>query len=156
MHLKLLPHALEGMKKFQNLGYRIIILTNQPGIGMGYYTKNDFYRINKIMLGQLSAADILVDKIYFCPHSMAENCDCRKPGLALVERARKELNIDLSRSVIIGDRTSDVETGRRAGMKTILVSTGAGGKDGLYPAIADYCADDLLDAANWILRQERK
>ena len=153
---RLLPHVRDGMKKIQDLGYRIVILTNQPGIGMGYYTKHDFYRVNKTMLSQLSSAGILVDKIYFCPHSMAENCECRKPAQALVERARKDLNLDLSHSVIIGDRSTDIATGKRAGMKTVLVKTGAAGKDGLYQVEADYRAKDLLDAANWILRQERK
>jgi rfaE bifunctional protein nucleotidyltransferase chain/domain len=153
---RLLPHVRDGMKKIQDLGYRIVILTNQPGIGMGYYTKQDFYRVNKTMLSQLSGAGILVDKIYFCPHSMAENCECRKPGLALVERARTDLNLDLSRSIIIGDRSTDIATGKRAGMKTILVKTGAAGRDGLYQVEADYQANNLLDAADWILRQERE
>ena len=108
------------------------------------------------MLSQLSGAGILVDKIYFCPHSMADNCECRKPGQALIERARADLNLDLSHSIMIGDRSSDIVTGKRAGMKTVLVKTGAAGKDGLYQAEADYRAKDLLDAANWILRQERE
>jgi D-glycero-D-manno-heptose 1,7-bisphosphate phosphatase len=156
MSFRLLPNVRDGMKKIQDMGYRIVILTNQPGIGMGYYTKHDFYRVNKTMLSQLSGAGILVDKIYFCPHSMAENCDCRKPGQALIERARTELNLDLSHSVIIGDRTSDIATGKRAGMKTVLVKTGAKGKDGLYQVESDYQAKNLLDAANWILKQERE
>ena len=109
-----------------------------------------------MMLGQFSKAGILVDKIYFCPHSKAENCDCRKPGQALIERARVELNLDLSHSVMIGDRTSDIETGKRAGMMTVLVKTGAGGNDGAYSVDADYQADDLLEAARWILKRERE
>ena len=152
---KLLPNVLEGIKKFQEMGYRIIVITNQPGIGFGYYTKHDFFRVNKAMLSHFSKAGIKVDKIYFCPHTQAEGCDCRKPGQALIERAKAELNLDLSRSVIIGDRTSDIETGKRAGMLSILVNTGAAGKDGAYPVEPDYRAVDLLDAAEWILKKER-
>lgn len=150
---KMLPNVAEGLKAFQDMGYRIVVITNQPGIGFGYYTKEDFYRVNKRMLSELSKARILVDKIYFCPHTKAEGCDCRKPGQALIERAREEMNLDLSACVFIGDRTSDVEAGKRAGMMTIGVRTGAGGQDGAFESVADYAADDLLDAAEFIRKK---
>jgi len=152
---ELLPNVPEGMKKFQDMGYRIVVITNQPGIGMGYYSKNDFFAVNRTMLSHLSKAGILVDKIYFCPHSKSEKCDCRKPEQALINRAKEELNLDLSRSIIIGDRTGDMETGRRAGMTTILVRTGFKGEDDDYPGEPDYRAEDLMDAANWVLERER-
>ncbi len=85
--LKLLPNALEGIRKLYDMGYHIIIMTNQPGIGIGYFSEDDFYRVNRSMLSGFSKAGILVDKIYFCPHSKSEACSCRKPELALVERA---------------------------------------------------------------------
>jgi rfaE bifunctional protein nucleotidyltransferase chain/domain len=153
--IKLLPHALEGMKRFQDMGYRIVIVTNQPGIGVGYYTKEDFYRLNRVLFKIFSAAGILVDKVYFCPHSKSEKCECRKPGQALIRRAEEELNLDLSRSVFIGDKTSDIETGRRAGMHTILVRTGFNGEDGEYPGSPDFVAADLLEAAGLALNAER-
>ena len=80
------------------------------------------------MLGLFSEAGILIDKIYFCPHSKADQCDCRKPGQLLVDRAVEALNIDVKRSVFIGDRPSDVETGERAGMRTVLIA-GSGTRD---------------------------
>lgn len=153
--IRFLPGALEGMKRFQDMGYRIILISNQPGIGVGYYTKEDFYRVNRTLFNSFSEKGILVDKVYFCPHSKSENCDCRKPGQALIERAREELNLDLSRSVIIGDKTSDIETGRRAGMRTVLVRTGFGGKDGEFKARQDVTAENLLDAAQRVLELER-
>lgn len=152
---KLCPNAIEGIQKFQNMGYRIVVISNQPGIGMGYYTKQDFYAVNRKMLQAFSKAGILVDKIYFCPHSKSEKCDCRKPNQALVQRAKEELNVDLNKSVFIGDKTSDMETGRRAGMTAILVRTGFKGEDGEYPGKPDYHAEDLLDAAEWVLKRER-
>ena len=153
---KLLPNVLEGVKKFQNMRYRIIIITNQPGIGFGYYSKEDFFNVNKKMLSEFSKACILIDKIYFCPHTKAEQCDCRKPSQALIERAKEDLNLDLSNSYFIGDRTTDMEAGRRAGMKTILVKTGAKGEDGECPGAPDYWADDLLEAAGIVLEEERR
>ncbi len=152
---KLLPNALEGIKKFQDMGYKIVIVTNQPGIGMGYFTEEDFYRVNREMLKQFSKAGILVDKIYFCPHSKAENCPCRKPNTALIQRAKEDLNLDLTHSFIVGDKTSDIETGRRAGIRTILVKTGFKGKDGEYPVKPDFTAEDLLNAAQIVLSLEQ-
>ena len=153
---KLLPNALEGVKQFKDMGFRIIIITNQPGIGFGYYSKEDFYKVNKKMLSEFSRADILIDKIYFCPHTKAEQCDCRKPGQALIQRAQEELNLDLAHSYFIGDRTTDMEAGRRAGMKTILVKTGAKGEDGEFPGEPDHWAGDLLEAARIVLQEERE
>jgi histidinol-phosphate phosphatase family protein len=153
---KLLPNVLQGIKKLYDMGYKIIILTNQPGIGMGYFSKEDFYRVNREMLKQFSSEGILVDKIYFCHHSKSEKCNCRKPGQLLVERAKQDMAIEISYSYIIGDKTSDMETGKRAGMKTILVQTGYKGKDGEFNGEPDFYAKDLLDAANWILKNERE
>jgi rfaE bifunctional protein nucleotidyltransferase chain/domain len=154
--IRILPHAMEGVKRFQDMGYRIVILTNQPGIGIGYYSKEDFYRVNRTLLKSFSEKGILVDKIYFCPHSKSEKCACRKPEQALIQRARRELNLDLSRSVIIGDKTSDIETGMRAAMRTILVRTGFKGEDGEYPIRPDFTAEDLIEASAMILESERK
>jgi len=151
-----LPHALEGIKKIQDMGYRIIIVTNQPGIGIGYYSEEDFYRVNRAMLSTFSKAGILVDKIYFCPHCKAEACSCRKPGQALMKRAQEELNLNIPRSYFIGDKTSDMETGKRAGMRTILVRTGFKGEDGEYPGEPDFWADNLSKAAEFILGEERE
>lgn len=153
---KLLPNVLEGLKKFQDMGYRIVIVTNQPGIGLGYYTKEDFYRVNHVMLTTFSQEGILVDKIYYCPHSKSEGCGCRKPGQDLIIRAQSELNLDLANSIFIGDKTTDIETGRRAGMKTVLVETGFKGEDGEFPGEPNFRSADLLDVAEKILTLERR
>ncbi len=152
---KLLPNTLEGLKRFHDMGYRLVIISNQPGIGLGYYPEEDFYRVNRVMMKAFSESGIMIDKIYYCSHSKSEGCFCRKPGQLLIERAQQELHVDLAHSIFIGDKTSDMEAGRRAGMKTILVQSGFQGKDGEYPGEPDYRAKDLLDAAHWILQQER-
>jgi D-glycero-D-manno-heptose 1,7-bisphosphate phosphatase len=153
--IKILPNALDGIKRFQDMGYRIVIITNQPGIGIGYYSKEDFYQVNRALFKHFSQAGILIDKVYFCPHGKSEKCSCRKPELALVQRAKEELNLDLSRSIFIGDKTSDIETGKRAGMRTILVQTGFAGEDHEFPVQPDWTARDLAEAASFVLESER-
>jgi D-glycero-D-manno-heptose 1,7-bisphosphate phosphatase len=148
--LKFIPNAIEGIKKFFEMGYRIVIVTNQPGIGIGYFSEEDFYRVNRRMLSHFSQAGIRVDKIYFCPHSKSERCPCRKPALALVQRAEKELCLDLSKCYMIGDKTSDIEFGQRAGMRTILVKTGFRGEDREFMVEPDFRAVDLLEAVRCV------
>ena len=150
---KLLPGALEGMKTIQTLGYRIAIVTTQAGIGLGYFTEEDFYQVNKIFLKVCQQKGIVIDKIYYCPHSKAENCLCRKPGIGLFERAREDIPSDMSKSVMIGDKTSDIQAGRNAKLYTILVKTGHGGRDLEYSAHPNYIAQDLVDAANHLRSQ---
>ncbi|MBI4895951.1 MAG: HAD-IIIA family hydrolase [Candidatus Aenigmarchaeota archaeon] len=147
-------NAIEGLKKLYDAGYRLIIITDQPGIGLGYYTKEDFFKVNSHILGLLAQHNIVIDKIYFCLHSMSENCECKKPKTALVKKAFEyyENNIDKENSYVIGDKTSDIQCGKNAGLKTILVKTGSGGKDNRHPNVTpDYVAQDLADAARIIL-----
>jgi len=153
---ELLPNALAGLKKLQDMGFRLVIVTTQGGIGLGYFAKEDFYRVNREMFRQLAPARVRIDKIYFCPHSIVEGCDCRKPQVGLLRRAKEDLNLDFSHSYTIGDKTSDIEAGRRAGTRTILLKTGHGGQDNEYAIQPDYVAEDLLDAANYILEQQRQ
>jgi len=152
---ELLPNAPEGMKRFREMGYRIVVITNQNGIGLGYFTPRDFYKVNSAMFRALRPHGVVIDRIYFCPHGLGEACDCRKPNTALIERARQDLNLDLAHSIVIGDRTLDIEMARRAGMTGILVKTGAGGGDKEFDAPPHYVAEDLLDAAGWVLTRER-
>jgi rfaE bifunctional protein nucleotidyltransferase chain/domain len=151
--VELLPHAGEGLRKLQSLGYKLIIITNQPGIGLGYYSEEDFFRVNREMFSQLGRYNVTINKIYYCPHTKDNKCRCRKPNTALIEIAKRTMNIDLSRSYFIGDSTLDVKTGENANLKTILLLTGKQGKDGNYKVKPTYVAKDLLDAANYISRQ---
>jgi len=151
-----LPGALAGMKKMKDMGYHLVIITNQQGIGLGYYTKEDFYRVNRVLLIAASQAGITIDKIYFCPHSLAENCNCRKPAIGLVKRAEQELNLDLAHSYFIGDSIVDIEAGQRAGMKTILIQEGTAATADTDQVRLDFVAHNLLDAADIILAEERK
>ena len=147
----LLPHAIEGLRRLREAGYRLVVVTNQPGIGMGYFTKEDFFRVNKEMLRQLSAGGVMMDRIYYSPYGKAEGASCRKPGTGMIDRARVDLNVDVPRSWVIGDMTSDVQLARNAGCSAVLVRTGQGGGDDLHEVTPDLVASDLLDAAEQIL-----
>ncbi|MBN2009281.1 D-glycero-beta-D-manno-heptose 1,7-bisphosphate 7-phosphatase [candidate division KSB1 bacterium] len=153
---ELLPGAIEGMKSFRNMGYKIIIVTNQGGIGLGYYTKEDFYRVNRQMMKLLSQHQIMLDKIYFCPHNLSENCECRKPGIALIKRAQHDLNIDMKNSFFIGDSQVDIEAAKNAGLTSILVTNGKDINTTTLRTKPDFSVNNLTDAAKLILEQERK
>ncbi len=148
-----LPKSIEGMKTFGEMGFRLIIITTQAGIGLGYFSKEDFFQVNRRMLKELSQEGVLIDRIYFCPHSLKEKCNCRKPNIGLIERAREDLNLDLKGSWFIGDKTSDLEMARRADLRAVLVKTGYGGSDGEFEVQPEYMAADLLDAALYILNK---
>jgi D-glycero-D-manno-heptose 1,7-bisphosphate phosphatase len=145
-----IPGSFAALKHLRDLGYRIVVVTNQPGIGLGYFSKEDFFAVNREMMRQAAAAGGAIDKIYFCPHSKAESCPCRKPEPFFLKRAAQEMNIDLDASYVIGDMTSDIQLGKNGGVRTILVQTGRGGDDGMFNVSADYVAKDLKDAAAWI------
>jgi D-glycero-D-manno-heptose 1,7-bisphosphate phosphatase len=96
---------------------------------------------------------VTIKGLYCCLHKPEENCLCRKPALGLLLQAQREYDLNLEGSYMIGDRTSDIELGNRANIKTILVQTGKAGKDGRYPdAKIDFIAKDLLDAADYLPR----
>lgn len=152
---ELLPGVGAGLRKLQDLGYRLVIVTNQAGIGLGYFTTEDFYRVNRKMFKELAAFDVKLDRIYFCPHNVTDKCRCRKPDTGLIERAQSDLKIDLTNSYIIGDKTEDIELGQRSGIKTILVKTGHAGRNHIFTVTPDCIAENLEDAVTKILQIER-
>jgi len=148
---RLIPGVVSALKRLKDHGFRLVVVTNQPGIGMGYFTKEDFFRVNRELLKAVRAEGVTLDRVYFCPHSDNDRCACRKPGTLLVERAVQELNIDIARSFVVGDMTGDVELGRRTGCRSVLVRTGIGGADGRFSGAADHVAEDLVAAAEYII-----
>ena len=144
---KLVKNTVEGLKLLKD--FKLVIITNQSGIGKGYYTFDDFLKFNNHLVNELKKNDVKIEKTYVCPHKPEDNCECRKPKTKLIKGAEKEFNIDLKKSFVIGDKKIDVELGKNAGCKTILVLTGKGMKE-KENLIADYVAKDLLEAAEWI------
>jgi len=122
---ELLPGVIEGLKMLQD-EYIFIIITNQSGIGRGYYTVDDFHAFNNHLVKDLAKEGIELKKIYFCPHQKDENCDCRKPNTKYINQAVSEFNIDLKKSWMLGDHPSDVNLGTNAGCNTVFLLTGHG------------------------------
>lgn len=152
----LLPGCIEGLKAFQAAGFGLILITNQSGIGRGYFTENALDQIHGRLKWLLASEGIQLDAIFFCPHTPDDNCRCRKPLPGLVERAAAEFKFDPSEAVMIGDKECDVELGRRCGATTILVRSGYGAEHERRGVTADYVCDDLKQAAEAILSPNPK
>ncbi len=170
----LIKGSAEAIRRLNKRGIPVIVLTNQSGIGRGYYDKKELEAVNRRLDKLLAGKGAHVDGIYYCPHRPDENCGCRKPGTKLLDEAARAHGIDLSRSVMVGDKVSDMELARRAGMKRVLVLTGYGsialeevrqgtggaeglggfGGDGRGLADLDLVATDLAEAIDWILSED--
>lgn len=155
--LQLIPGAAAAIRLLNDAGVLAIVITNQAGIGRGYFSATTMEAIHARLAQQLAAHGAHLDAIYHCPHHPDAGCACRKPSPGMLLRAAREHSIDLERSVLVGDKASDLEAGRRAGCRTVLVLTGYGretcvqlGRPGIGP---DLVADDLLDAVRWLLAQ---
>ena len=118
---ELLPGAAEGIKMLNELGLKVIVATNQSGIARGYFTEADLERIHQRMLEELAEKGARIDAIYYCPHHPDDNCPCRKPRIGMLERAAKDFGLELSQCFIVGDKKLDIEAGRNAGCKSVLV-----------------------------------
>jgi histidinol-phosphate phosphatase family protein len=140
--------APEALRQLKERGYKIIIVTNQSGIGRGYFDEATYKKVEDEVKRQIGSD--LIDATYFCPHRPEQRCGCRKPEAGMVHQAAREHGIDLKRSYFIGDKNSDMECGRRAGTRTILVQTGYGNEADQYAS--DAIAQDLDAAARIILR----
>lgn len=99
--------VIEGLRILQNLGFKLVVISNQSGIGRGYYTKEDAEHLFEYMVQELKKRNINIDKVYYCPH-YKEECNCRKPKLGLFYKAKEDLNLDFSECYAIGDKLRDV------------------------------------------------
>jgi D-glycero-D-manno-heptose 1,7-bisphosphate phosphatase len=108
----------ELCQHYQKNGYKIFIITNQAGISRGYYTENDYFILMDWIIFKFSLKGIEIVKVYFCPHhpDISGHCICRKPKPGMIKQAESEYNLDLSRSILIGDKLIDIEAGRNAGV----------------------------------------
>lgn len=166
--LRLLPRSAEAVRRLNAAGVRAVLATNQSGVARGYFSEATLHAVQEALLGQLKREGAHLDGLYLCLHHPSEGeppyraeCDCRKPKPGLLHRAASDLGVDLARSWVIGDKISDVLTGRRAGTGGVLVLTGYGLGEWEYrraewPATPDHVAADLLDAVEWILARGRR
>lgn len=124
--LELYARAAAGLKLLSAKGYRLVVLTNQSGVARGYMTEAESLRINRKLVKDLAAEGVRLDAVYYCPHGPAEGCGCRKPEPGLLKEAARDLAIEMKGSFVAGDKSSDVELARRAGLEGKLVLTGGG------------------------------
>ncbi len=151
-----LPGVIEALKQLHDSGYLIFVISNQSGIARGFIKEEDLRQIHDNMVAALTTQGVRLNGIYYCPHHPDEQCSCRKPLPKMVLDAAEIHNVDLAASYFIGDRTTDIETGRNAGCHTILVLTGAGAETQtqLSPDLKpDFIAKDLSEAASWIMEK---
>jgi len=151
--LKLSPKIAPLIHKFNNRNIPVIIITNQPVVARGWISEKGVEKLHQILQMRLNKGGAFIDKFYFCPHhpeatlkKYRKKCDCRKPKIGLFKKAAKEFNINLSRSVTIGDMTQDILAGKKAGTKTILVKTGHAGKDNKYKVSPNFIVKDPANA----------
>jgi histidinol-phosphate phosphatase family protein len=158
LNLRIFPGAANAIKRLNETGYRVVVVTNQAAVARGLTTADAVHKTHKEMKTMLAKEGATIDGFYFCPHhpegtvkEYAIACGCRKPGTGMIASAAKDFDIDLAKSFLVGDKTGDILAGKRAGLTTILVRTGYGGADGLFDVTPDFVANNLSGAADYIL-----
>jgi D-glycero-D-manno-heptose 1,7-bisphosphate phosphatase len=157
---RMFPFAADAIRRLNEAGLPVIVVTNQSGVGRGYFPEALVDEVHELMTRQLAAAGARLDAIYYCPHTSTDECESRKPKPGMLERAAREHALDLKRSFVVGDRYGDIELARNAGAHGILVRTGFGEGELAWHVPKwriqpDYIAQTLTEAAEWILRQPR-
>lgn len=141
------PGVTGALEKLKAAGFKNVIITNQSGIGRGYYTGEQYQQVHAELLRQIGGD--LIEATYYCPAAPEENSPRRKPKPAMVFEAQRDHDIDLSRSFFIGDKVSDIECGRNAGVRTILVETGDGHAE--KNCAPDFVAKEVVAAVEIVL-----
>lgn len=163
--IEIYDYSYEAVRTLNMAGFLVVVVTNQSGVGRGLITERQVRRIHEKMREEFRAQDVRIDGFYYCPHHSHSldlryrmDCDCRKPHPEMGRRAAADLNIDTSRSYMIGDKAEDILFGQNIGAQPILVLTGYGRDSRARlkekKARAAYVAEDLLRAVEWILSQE--
>jgi D-glycero-D-manno-heptose 1,7-bisphosphate phosphatase len=158
--LHVYPYAAPSIRRLNEAGLAVIVVTNQSGIAQGMFTVTLLERVHEKLIAELAKGGARLDGIYYCPHKLDDACGCRKPRPGLLERAAREHGLDLAKSIVVGDRYLDLEMGFRCGAKGILVLTGYGLGDyelhqGEWPKQPNWVAKDLAEAVDIILSEAR-
>lgn len=148
--LELLPGAAEGLRQLYECGYKLVVITNQSGVGRGLFSLQRLREIHDRFREMVSVVGARLEEIYYCPHIPEDECACRKPRIGLLMRAASELHFNPANTIVVGDKVSDVEFGRRAGATTILI---APKQSNTHSELApDFVCADLVGAARTIAR----
>jgi D-glycero-D-manno-heptose 1,7-bisphosphate phosphatase len=157
--VKLIHGSIGAIKLLNENNFKVIVISNQAGVAYGYYLEKDVLLFNQLMKKELELYSAKIDAIYYCPHHPEAkiekyriDCNCRKPKPGMLKRSEIDLNIDLKLSFMVGDKKSDIDAGKIAGCKTILVLTGHGIEESKQNNIKyDFVANDIYSAVEHIL-----
>ena len=157
---RLLPGAAAAIRRLNEAALPVIVVTNQSGVGRGYFPEQLVRDVHDRMNAELLEAGARLDGVYYCPHVSADECECRKPKAGMLQQAAREMGLELKKSFVVGDRHSDVEVAHCAGARSILVRTGFGEGELAWRAKnwlrkPEFVAADLPEAVEWILREVR-
>jgi D-glycero-D-manno-heptose 1,7-bisphosphate phosphatase len=159
--LELLPRSAAAIRRARTAGFACVLVTNQAGVARGYFSEDRIPETHARLATLLAAEGTMLDGIYYCPHHprageppYRADCDCRKPRPGMIQKAARELGLDVAASFVVGDKISDVEMAKTLGATGILVRTGYGLGEEAYrqefwPVRPDFIADDLLAAVEW-------
>jgi D-glycero-D-manno-heptose 1,7-bisphosphate phosphatase len=162
--LRLIDGAGAAIRLLNEAGLKVVLVTNQSGVARGYFPESLVNEAHVRLDRMLREEGARIDAVYYCPHhptagnsSYTVACDCRKPGTGLIDRAARDLDIDVKRSYMVGDKWSDVELGQRAGARSILVQSGfapddPGNTRPVHISDPDFIARTILEAADWIVQ----
>jgi len=146
--VELLPGAVEGLSHLQDIGLRLVVVTNQSAVGRGYFDLARLESIHARLKELLADGGVGLDGIYFCPHKPEDECECRKPSDGLVRKAAMDLGFKPHEGFVIGDKACDIELGQVLGAKTVLVTTGYGAETLAGGQVQpDFVAANLAEAA---------
>lgn len=148
---ELFPGARAGLERLRRAGFGLVLVTNQSGIGRGFITLAEMEAVNRSVARLLGGEEVFA-KMYACPHLPDDACDCRKPEPGMLLQAAAELGFRPEDAIMVGDRDCDIGMARAAGARAVLVRTGGGREcEAAGRVKADYVADDLPEAAEWII-----
>ena len=144
---KFIDGVFEACKSFKNLGYEIVIVTNQSGIARGYYSEDEFLKLTSYMQDEFLKKEISILKTYYCPHLPNSNCSCRKPKSGMILKALDEFDINLDNSWLIGDKLSDIECAKNANIKNRVLIDKNAKENGDF-----FVAKNLFDTLKYITK----
>ncbi len=162
--MRLFPWSIDAVRLLNRAGFTVVVVSNQAGVARGFFTEAFVQEVRREIDARVAAAGARIDGWYYGPHhpdaalpQYRRQCECRKPQPGMIRQAARELDIDLARSYVIGDRWLDVQLARNVGAGGILVRTGYGASEEREPpegVKAEFVADNLIEAVSWILRNQ--
>ncbi len=154
--IEILPDAAQGIALLNQVGYTVLVVSNQQGVGKGLLSLATLDAISQRIRDRIAPAGGAIERFYYCPHLASEDCPCRKPRAGLFHQAAEDFGIDLEKCYFVGDTASDMEAAANAGVVPIFVSTGLDDTSSIleenFPHPPELIATSLLEAAEWLAR----